>query len=242
MIRLRNNISCELPESTFLEKPHQNIPSNSEDSKTQNPIRINEHSTSDCIIKETKSGVPDKNDPEVNIDVGASEAVVSSSSKKCLRSSQEHDPLKMETKLQSQATVRDVFSPGLQPKMEPVAHLIRSKESSTEQITSINERKISNDDPSSRKTSSSSNGSNSTSDSSSSFSSYNLKTLPENPDSVVNDKPTHSKPLHNAKESISGKKSLEWQEDPGQLLNAWLAELESLQQVMRLITLSLLRL
>ena len=71
------------------------------------------------------------------------------------------------------------------------------------------------EDPSSRKTSSSSNGSNSTTDSSSSFSCHPLKTLPENPGLQNNNK--------NRKESATL--------DPGQLLNAWLGELDNLQKV-----------
>ena len=85
-----------------------------------------------------------------------------------------------------------------------------------------------NENSSSRKTSSSSNGSNSTSDSSSSFSSHPLKTLPEHPDLSSNTKTSN---LMKKDNSVDNNKSLLWQDDPGQLLNAWLGELDSLQKV-----------
>ena len=85
-----------------------------------------------------------------------------------------------------------------------------------------------NENSSSRKTSSSSNGSNSTTDSSSSFSSHPLKTLPEHPDLSSNTKTSN---LIKKDNSVDNNKSLLWQDDPGQLLNAWLGELDSLQKV-----------
>ena len=85
-----------------------------------------------------------------------------------------------------------------------------------------------NENSSSRKTSSSSNGSNSTTDSSSSFSSHPLKTLPEHPDLSSNTKTSN---LMKKDNSVDNNKSLLWQDDPGQLLNAWLGELDSLQKV-----------
>ena len=106
------------------------------------------------------------------------------------------------------------------------------EKSTIDQKMTLHEKMDSTDDSSSRKTSSSSNGSNSTSDSSSSFSSHPLKTLPEHPNVSANKKPLQvkfsSKDTH---ESTSEKKSLLWQDDPGQLLNAWLGELDNLQKV-----------
>ena len=106
------------------------------------------------------------------------------------------------------------------------------EKNTTDQKMTLYEKMDSTEDSSSRKTSSSSNGSNSTSDSSSSFSSHPLKTLPEHPNVSANKKPLHVKfSTKDTNESTSEKKSLLWQDDPGQLLNAWLGELDNLQKV-----------
>ena len=106
------------------------------------------------------------------------------------------------------------------------------EKNTTDQKMTLYEKMDPTEDSSSRKTSSSSNGSNSTSDSSSSFSSHPLKTLPEHPNVSANKKPLHVKfSTKDTNESTSEKKSLLWQDDPGQLLNAWLGELDNLQKV-----------
>ena len=82
------------------------------------------------------------------------------------------------------------------------------------------------DEASSRKTSSSSNGSNSTNDSSSSsFTSQSHKCLPDNP---IMTTPTSSGA---GGKTLTDQSDLFWPDDPGQLLNAWLGELDSLKKV-----------
>ena len=162
----------------------------------------------------------------VNNQLGSKETV-SGPNKQSL-STQKYEASNMEKKLQSQTPSIDALSAKQQSKATTNTKMMGP---STEQAISVNDRIISSDDPSSRKTSSSSNGSNSTSDSSSSFSSHNLKTLPENPDALSKSKPTHVSPSTIVNDSTSDKKSLFWQDDPGQLLNAWLGELDSLQKV-----------
>ena len=115
---------------------------------------------------------------------------------------------------------------GLKSEISDRTKQIGLQESSSNPLNAVNEKM--EDPSSSRKTSSSSNGSNSTSDSSSSFSSHPLKTLPEHPDISTNPKtfnPTKKDSV------VDSNKSLLWQDDPGQLLNAWLGELDSLQKV-----------
>ena len=109
---------------------------------------------------------------------------------------------------------------------------IKSSNLNTAQNSKIIDKMEATENSSSRKTSSSSNGSNSTSDSSSSFSSHPLKTLPENPDFGPSSK---SKNVMKKDSEAENNKSLLWQDDPGQLLNAWLGELDSLQKVRYII-------
>ena len=109
---------------------------------------------------------------------------------------------------------------------------IKSSNINTAQNSKIVDKMEATENSSSRKTSSSSNGSNSTSDSSSSFSSHPLKTLPENPDLGPNSKSLN---LTKKDSEAENNKSLLWQDDPGQLLNAWLGELDSLQKVRYII-------
>ena len=138
---------------------------------------------------------------------------------------------KMEKQLQPKTQAPDNLSSRQQSNGQTNTLLQGPLGQLTNQAATKKDDSICSEESSSRKTSSSSNGSSGTSGSSSSFSSHNLKTLPEPPYLVSNEKSTKVKGLNKPSGPMSDEKSLLWQDDPGQLLNAWLGELDSLQKV-----------
>ena len=214
-----------------LSKPNsKNIPANVCTS-VNNPIFSKSSQRVQNTAKQSTDCVSKDNDLHIKFDNKFTTKEPSTSPKYECLDFEKDEPLKMENTNQLHKPLIDGLPSRLKPSIMNNTERIINAVKQTEQSVNSNDKEDSVEDSSSRKTSSSSNGSNSTSDSSSSFSSHTLKTLPENPDLSNNGQSLHAKYKASNNDSNGNNKSLLWQDDPGQLLNAWLGELDSLQKV-----------
>jgi len=221
------------PISNLSQPNPQNIPTNVRTS-ANSPILSKTSLRVDCTGKHSTDSAPKDNDLQIKFDNKCKTKELSTSPKyECLYLEKDN-PLKMEKTNQLHKPLIDGLTSRLKPSIMNNTERMIHAEHQTDQPVHTNDKVDSGENSSSRKTSSSSNGSNSTSDSSSSFSSHPLKTLPENPDLSPNGQSLNPKTKTSTNDSIANNKSLLWQDDPGQLLNAWLGELDSLQKVTKI--------